>query len=101
MTWGLGNVKAASISTLAKDLRSRLMGLDSTHTDWELDPSSYTIQAVAHRMTDFVFDELGAKDVVTPDNPLGLLVAGYSAGEHSSEAWLIQGATTGVMPDGG
>ena len=34
-TWGLGSIDSASIETLAKDLRARLMGRSST--DWTLD----------------------------------------------------------------
>jgi hypothetical protein len=92
MTWGLGNVGSASIATLAKDLRRRLLGKDTSHK-WKLG-SNYTVEAVANRLVDMVFDELyqpalkGQK--VGPEHLLGFLVAGYSAGSGQAEAWLVQ-----------
>jgi hypothetical protein len=98
MTWGMGNVADASIATIAKDLRARLMGHDARHADWALDHDAYTVEEVANRLAELVFDELDARSAVSPSSPLGLLVAGYSAGERASEAWLIEGNTTGVVP---
>ena len=92
MTWGLGNVGSASIATLAKDLRRRLMGKDSAHK-WNLG-GKYTIEEVAGRLVEMVFDELYSK-VLTgvapgPEILLGFYVAGYSAGSDQAEAWLVQ-----------
>lgn len=91
MTWGLGNVGSASIATLAKDLRRRLMGSDSDYSDWALD-ESYTVKGVADRLIEMVFDELYAPEFAgQPGAPLlGFLVAGYSARESQAEAWLVQ-----------
>lgn len=79
MTWGLGNVGSASIATLAKDLRRRLMGKDSAHK-WKLG-GSYTIEEVAKRLTDMVFDELYSKVLAKhspgPEILLGFYVAPY------------------------
>lgn len=91
MTWGLGNIGSASISTLAKDLRRRLMGEDPDHPDWALG-EDYTVEAVAERMVEMFHDELFVTEYPpgTPaPSPLGLLVAGYSSGEKQAEAWQI------------
>jgi hypothetical protein len=98
MTWGVASVGDASIATIAKVLRRRLMGQDPDHTDWALNPMSYTVEEVAKRFSDLVFQELDGKSAVSPTNALGLLVAGYSAGEMLSEAWLIDGSVAGKVP---
>jgi hypothetical protein len=97
MTWGLGSVGSASNSTLAKDLRRRLMGLDDDQ-GWKLDVTAYTIKQVAERMAEMFHDRL--KDVnqqlqqlnppqSLPPQSLGLFIGGYSAGERQSEAWVL------------
>lgn len=100
MTWGLGNVGTASIATLAKDLRRRLMGKDSAHK-WRL-PGNYTIESVAGRLVDMVFDELYSPtlmgEVIGREHLLGFLVAGYSAGSQHAEAWLVQFEDPAVKP---
>src|SRR5437899_4487399 len=50
VTWGLGGIAGASISTLAKDLRERFRGADAAHEDWHLDESAYTVAEVAGRV---------------------------------------------------
>ncbi len=42
MTWGLASVGPASVATLAKDLRRRLMH-DVAGDRWVLDPDAYTV----------------------------------------------------------
>ena len=90
-TWGLGSIGDASISTLAKDLRRRLMGRDEDHLDWELKTESYTIEEVANRLIEMMYDELYAPLVGAQQPPpfLGFLVAGYSAKSHQAEGWTI------------
>jgi hypothetical protein len=89
MTWGLGNVGDASISTLAKDLRLRLMGLDQNYEEWGLG-DSYTVEEIAERLVEH-FHPLYAADHGQNPNPpfLGFLVAGYSSGQAQAEAWRI------------
>src|SRR5581483_6120587 len=49
MTCGSGGIGNASIDTLLKDLRARL----STCGELPLDPASYTMEAVTHRVREF------------------------------------------------
>jgi hypothetical protein len=92
MTWGLGSIGSASIATLAKDLRRRLMGQDPEHADWEL-PDDWTVKQVAERVVEMFYDELFLTEFPDeadpPVSPLGLLVAGYSTGERQAEAWQL------------
>lgn len=99
MTWGLGNIGSASIATLAKDLRHRLMGKSATHPEWQLE-DGYTVQSVAERLIEHIFDELYAVEFAgqTGTPLLGFLVAGYSHGENLSEAWLVQIEDPSVRP---
>jgi hypothetical protein len=93
MTWGLGNIGSASISTLAKDLRRRLMGRDPAHVDWLLDAGTYTVQGVADRLVELIYElyvtEFAGIAVPPGRATLGFLVAGYSAEAKESEGWLI------------
>lgn len=94
-SWGTGSIGHASISTLAKDLRRRLMGRDPRQKEWAIDPGHYSLEEVAEAARRFLYDELYApifKDAAQKP-ALGFLVAGYSAGGEMAEEWriLIQG----------
>lgn len=47
MTWGLGHIGPASISTLSKTLRPRLMGRDPGYVTWKIDINDYTVEQIA------------------------------------------------------
>jgi len=88
-TWGGGHIQSASISTLAKDLRRRLMGRDANKQDWELDRSSYTVEEVAHRLVELMHGELYVNVPVAEAQVIGFLLAGYSGGAGHPEAWQV------------
>jgi hypothetical protein len=89
MTYGMGALGAASISTLAKDLRRRFCGDDPSHTSWKLDLNTYTIEEVAKRAREFLYNEcyvpLGIPPA--PGVQFGFAVGGYSAGAQLAELW--------------
>jgi hypothetical protein len=89
MTWGLGAIGDASIATLAKDLRLRLMGKDPDF-DWELH-DDYTIEGVTERLLELMYDELYAPLLsAAPEAPvLGFMVAGYSGKAKQAEGWVV------------
>jgi hypothetical protein len=97
ITWGLGGIGGASISTLAKDLRRRFTSPLPEHVDWELDPTDYTITAIANRVRGFFYDEkykpaaeAAPKAEDDPEFPqLGFVVAGYSSGQPQAEEYLL------------
>ncbi|NRG42120.1 hypothetical protein HRK28_14480 [Rathayibacter sp. VKM Ac-2835] len=82
ITWGLGNIGPASMSTLAKDLRHRFTSSDDDR--WSVLPGSYTMQEVSRLVEEFLFDERYEplhRGVAAHELPsLGFLTAGYSAG---------------------
>lgn len=91
MTWGLGAIGPASIATLCKDFRRRLMGKDPGHLDWKL-TEGYTVQDVANRLVEMFYDELWVSnfpDVSGQPPALGMLVSGYSGNSAHGEAWEI------------
>ncbi|WP_197382645.1 hypothetical protein [Mycolicibacterium mengxianglii] len=95
MTWGLGQIGPASISTVSKSLRLRFMGRDPNHLDWELD-DTYTIEHVATRVAEMFCEHQGQTGATTWPGQLGYIIAGYSAGSDQPEVWKLefQGACT-------
>ncbi|MBF6187367.1 MULTISPECIES: hypothetical protein [Nocardia] len=101
MTWGLGNIGQASISTLAKDLRARFADpLD----EWHLGPD-YSMDQVTSRFKEFFWHTKFEPMVAAiPEPPtaeegdrmaLGLLVAGYSAKAETPEIYQLQMSPNG------
>lgn len=90
ISWGLGSIGTASISTLLKDLRRRFTD-DPHHTDWHLDKENYTMSAVADRVKEFLYDEhhQTAHAGQPASSEMGVVVAGYSAGEPMAETYVI------------
>jgi hypothetical protein len=86
MTCGAGNLGAASISTLSKDLRRLLNGEDSIHASWAIDKAAYTMKDIADKTHAFISDAAKAADT---DVWLTYWVFGYSAGRPLPEVWRI------------
>jgi len=101
MTWGLGNIGPASISTLSKDLRRRFSGKSLDHKDWKLKRHSYSMDEVVSRFKEFFYDEHYKPFIenggVQNDTAglLGFLIAGYGANQDQPEAYCL-----GFSPDG-
>lgn len=89
MTWGLGQIGPASISTVSKSLRLRLMGRDTAHQDWELD-DTYSIESVANRVAEMFCEHQQQTGSTTWGGQLGYVVAGYSAGSDQPEVWKLE-----------
>lgn len=89
ITWGLGSISGASISTLAKDLR-RLLSAEPG--DGGLDKDSYTVEEVANRVKDFMYERyIEAQQALSGNEQLpslGFIVAGYSAKGDGEEYHL-------------
>jgi hypothetical protein len=99
MTCGAGNIGRASISSLAKELRRRL---SRPPADGGLDPANYTIEEVATRARELLFDETYAKLDPQPADGASLefWVGGYGSDRQDAELWkiVIEGGTCPV-PD--
>jgi hypothetical protein len=94
VVWGAGSIGAVSLSTLLKDLRIRFTQVIPGHDSWVLDDNNSTVQHVANRVRQFVYEEkyvqaYGAGAAANKPS-MGILVAGYSVGQLLPEAWLIQ-----------
>ncbi|WP_370575118.1 hypothetical protein [Methanomethylovorans sp.] len=90
MTWGRASIGNASILTLIKDFRKRIMGLDTTCLNCKLDTNNYTIEGVAQLFKAFIFDEIYTKSQVDDERfILGFVIAGYSANSSMAERWEI------------
>jgi hypothetical protein len=93
VTWGAGSIGQSSISTIIKDLRQRFTGDEPNFQDWTIDRDRYTVEEVANRVKEFVYDELYRKAFSnTPPQlqpPLGFIVAGYAAGAPMADEFQI------------
>lgn len=103
ITWGAGSIGNASTSTLLKDLRKRFSGKAISHKDWHLDPDNYSVEKVADRLKEFIFDELYVPAFQDwPEKPyLGFIVAGFSADKDMAEEFQINiqnGVCNGPSP---
>lgn len=103
MTWGLGNVGPASISTLAKDIRQGFHG-DGPRASTKLKVKTYDVASVAAEVKSFLYDEQYKPQVEdqvpAEDRPeLGFLVAGYSAGSDEPTVHVLTlGSAAGPDP---
>ncbi|HTY33143.1 hypothetical protein [Mycobacterium sp.] len=94
MTWGLGNIGPASISTLAKDLRARFA--TGSKDNWKSQPDSYNMTTVAKQVKKFFYDEhyepyaTAAKANGEEVSLLGLSVAGYGAAEDQPQIFVLE-----------
>jgi hypothetical protein len=87
ITWGIGSIGRASISTLAKDFRALL----ENDPQWKIDLAKYRIEDVAQKFTHFFLGKYRTEFQdweVKPD--IGFIVVGYSAGSSMSEEYLIR-----------
>jgi hypothetical protein len=104
MTWGAGNIGQGSISTIMKDLRKIFSdGDEEHHPGWKLDTKTYTVEGVAQKFKQYVFDELytpAFKNIESkPD--LGFIIAGYSTKAAMADEYMIEikgGACDGPKP---
>lgn len=85
MVTGSGQIGNESITTLLKDLRARFEGFGEK--DWKLNPKSYTVQEVAKRVREFLFEE--KTNSGQTEAWMQIRVCGYSAGRPLSEVWEI------------
>lgn len=87
-TWGIGNLGAYSISTLVKDFRRLLKDGDPSR---RIDPTSYTIEEVAHKLAQYVYRDHYAPMYAGKQGSveLGLAVVGYSSKSDFAEEWKV------------
>lgn len=81
---GIGN---DSVDTLLKDLSVRLQGKDSRYQDWHLKQDKYTVEQIAVRVRQFLFEEK-AQAYAGPVRAQ-IRLCGYSAGKPLAEVWDV------------
>ena len=89
MTYGAGSIGKASISTLSKDFRAQLCKVGGPY---HLDNVAYTIEDVAKKAKQFLFEECYKREYPEPNESyfMGYRVCGYSAAGVLPEAWEIR-----------
>ena len=86
MTAGIGNFGTCSVSTISKDLRALFMN----GADFSLSIDDYTIEEVAKKARDYLFE---TRYAALEHKPLGTFqywIGGYSSGQDLGEIWKIQ-----------
>ncbi|MFE0502301.1 hypothetical protein ACFW0P_16135 [Lysobacter soli] len=94
LTFGLGALKNRSVSSLANDLKRRILGDDAA---WKIDPTNYTLEDVVDRFKRYYYDELyvaehgaaaeGAEEDLGAI--MGFFIGGFASQNDSSEVWRI------------
>jgi hypothetical protein len=87
MVTGAGGIGNESIDTLLKDLRQRLTGEDPSYRQWTLDPDNYSMQDIASRLRQFLFEEKSMAHGASTWTKLRL--CGYSARRPLAEVWEV------------
>jgi len=87
MVTGAGGIGNESIDTLLKDLNRRFSGKDSAHIEWKLNLDNYSMQSIALKVREFLFDEKSVAHGATTWTKLRL--CGYSAGRPLAEVWEV------------
>ncbi len=85
MVTGYGGIGNESVTTLLKDLRSRLSG--TGEPNWKLDRKTYTVKEVAGRIREFLFEEKSKSGEI--ESWMQIRICGYSAGRPLSEIWEV------------
>jgi hypothetical protein len=94
LTHGLGGLENRSTTRLARDLGKEL---GSASSPVRLNPATYTMEQVTARVRDFFRPRYLRRFIATSDGePMGFILAGYSAGESSAEVWSVRLAGTAV-----
>lgn len=87
MVAGSGGIGNESIDTLLKDLGVRLRGEDPRYPDWKLDSACYTVEGIAIRVRQFLFEEKVRAHGSEVRSQVRL--CGYSATKSLAEAWDV------------
>lgn len=91
ITWGLGNIGKASISTLCKDFRKRIA---DDQDNLFIDSKNYTIKDVADKFKTFICDENYIPNFikVPPQSQpgIGFYIGGYSSQSGQAEMWELR-----------
>lgn len=96
ITWGSGSIGHASISTLAKDFRRRLL----YDPEWMINRDSYTMADVVTKAKRFFYDEsyIPVVELTKATPVLGLRFAGYSATAELPEVYDLLLANECIGP---
>ncbi len=89
---GLGNIGPSSMASLIKDLRV----LFRDDAKWRIDPKGYSVEEVAKKVKDFLFDEhyvpwheVNAGKDRHNWPPFSMLMSGYSTSKSAPEIWQL------------
>jgi hypothetical protein len=84
MTCGMGHIGERAISSLAKDLRQRLV---NGGPGWRIRPNAYSIDEITERAKTFLFDERYQSVAPPPPSPhlFEFWIGGYSSGSEKHD----------------
>jgi len=85
MAYGVGGIGSATVKALTNDLQRKL----TSDPDYALDSGGYTVEEVASKAREFIFDDLYLKTYPSPMPSflMGYRVCGYSANSSLPEIW--------------
>lgn len=96
---GLGGLAGRSVSSLARDLRAKILAAP-VGDPWRLDKDTYTIEQAANLVRKFFYEEhycveYGNAPAGTDRPSMSMIVSGYSANAAHSEVWIVEVGSNG------
>jgi len=91
ITWGSAGIGSSSISFLFKEFREIISGRNPDREEWAIDENTYTIEEIAEKLAEFIYEEkylpaYGDRD----EKPgLGFFVTGYSHSGDLAEEYEV------------
>jgi hypothetical protein len=91
VVFGAGSIGNASVGTIIKDLRAKLMEKDSAR-EFDFDPDKYSMEQVAGIVAAYLGVECAKiqNPLVLAGTNLGILLGGYSSKESLGESWKVE-----------
>lgn len=87
MTAGMGSIGRAPIHAVAKDFRNAM----KSDPDYQIDPEAYTIEDVATKAREFIFEDrfLNLANPPAPPHLFEFWIGGFSSGVEQPEIWKL------------
>lgn len=91
ITWGSAGIGSSSISFLLKEFREIISGRNPDHEEKAIDENTYTVEEIAEKLAEFIYEEHYLPTYEDQDEKpgLGFFVTGYSHSGDLAEEYEV------------